>query len=81
MNQLNIKVFDNIDDQTAIHLVYSVISQGKISKGGKMYCYLTLFHTEAYGDVAVVTRMYTKYPVFHVYKYKSKKDTQSTNEK
>lgn len=60
-----IKIEDNIDDLTAISLVKQVIEQGKISGFGKSYCYLTLF-----GNMAVETRQYRKFPCFRVYKCK-----------
>lgn len=63
---MTIKIEDNIDDITAISLVKQVIEQGKISNSGKSYCYLTLF-----GDIAVETRQYRKYPCFRVYKAKA----------
>lgn len=62
---MTIKIEDSIDDLTAISLVKEVISDGKISRDGKSYCYLTLF-----GNIAVETRQYRKTPCFRVYKFK-----------
>ena len=62
---MTIKIEDNIDDLTAINLVKQVIEQGKISKNGNSYCYLTIFD-----DIAVETRQHRKSPCFRVYKNK-----------
>lgn len=62
---MTIKIEDGIDDLTAISLVKEVIDEGKISRDGKSYCYLTLF-----GNIAVETRQYRKTPCFMVYKFK-----------
>lgn len=41
--RITITVEDDIDDLTALHLVYSVVHLGRISNFGKQYCYLTAF--------------------------------------
>lgn len=62
---MTIKIEDGIDDLTAVSLVKKVIEQGKISRDGKSYCYLTLFN-----NIAVETRPNRKTPCFRVYKLK-----------
>lgn len=43
MKEIRIKYDDDISDELASQLVWSVINQGKISNEGKSYCYATEF--------------------------------------
>ena len=62
--KIYITIEDGIDDVTAIESVLKVVRKGRISKNGKLYCYLTLFSN----GLAVNTRDYRKHDCFSVYK-------------
>jgi len=56
-------IHHDIDDLQATYYVMKVIQQGKISKGGTQYCYITTF-TNGVAVHADLTKTGT--PVFHV---------------
>lgn len=44
MKEIRIKYDNEISDELATQLVWSVIRQGKISNEGKSYCFVTVFN-------------------------------------
>lgn len=69
MKEIRIKYDDDISDELASQLVWSVINQGKISNCGKNYCYATVFKVD--GTVyKVVANDKTKSTMFYVTKEK-----------
>lgn len=55
MTKIIIENDANIDDQTAVRLIHSVVSQGKRS-GENQYCFATHFNLPIGGKVSVVAR-------------------------
>ena len=46
MNRIIINIDNGIDPECAARMVAAVIGQGRISKHGKQFCYVTTFHNE-----------------------------------
>lgn len=64
MNKIHIDIRDDIPQEIALEHVLKVIKQGRISKDGKLYCYLTVFEN----GINVATNDYRKSDCFVVYK-------------
>ena len=65
--EIRIKSEPDISDDMLLHLVSSAVSQGKISNGGKSYCYATLFEVNAQ-KYMVEANDKGKSQMFYVYK-------------
>lgn len=65
--RVTIDIRNDISPSIALECVKNVIARGKISDGGKSYCYATTFETSD-GEVWVHTRPYRKTDCFVVYK-------------
>lgn len=65
MKEIRIKYDDDISDEFASQLVWSVINQGKISNEGKSYCYVTVFNVNG-TEYDVLANDKTKSIMFHV---------------
>ena len=65
MKEIRIKYDDDISDKLASQLVWSVITQGKISNEGKSYCYATVFNVNG-TEYNVVANDKTKSTMFYV---------------
>lgn len=65
MKEIRIKYDDNISDNLASQLVWSVINQGKISNEGKSYCFATVFDVDG-TEYKVVVNDKTKSTMFYV---------------
>lgn len=65
-NEIRIKISDGISDTLAMDLVHQVMSQGKASNNGKMYCYLSEFNVSGQSHFvrAVENRKTTMFYVF-----------------
>lgn len=62
--RIHISIKDNIDPETAVRRVAHVISGGRKSKYGKLYCYLTTWSD----GIAIQVRDYRKSDCFVVFK-------------
>lgn len=69
MKEIRIKYDDNVSDELASQLVWSVINQGKISNKGKSYCYVTVLKVNGM-EYKVVANDKTKSLMFYVTKEK-----------
>lgn len=67
MKEIRIKYDDNISDNLASQLVWSVINQGKISNEGKSYCFATVFDVDGM-EYKVVVNDKTKSTMFYITK-------------
>lgn len=67
MKEIRIKYDDNISDELASQLIWSVINQGKISNEGKNYCFVTVFEVNE-TEYKVVANDKTKSLMFYVTK-------------
>ena len=67
MKEIRIKYDDDISDELASQLVWSVINQGKISKDGKSYCFVTVFKVNG-TEYKVVANDKTKSFMFYITK-------------
>ena len=67
MKEIRIKYDDNVSDELASQLVWSVINQGKISNEGKSYCYATVFKVDG-TEYQVVVNNKTKSTMFYINK-------------
>lgn len=65
--KLHLEIRNDIPVAIALECVKQVIEQGKISAGGKSYCYVTVFDTSE-GEVWVGVKPYRKYDCFLIYK-------------
>lgn len=65
MKEIRIKYDDDISDELASQLIWSVINQGKISNEGKSYCFATLFNVNG-TDYQVVANDKTKSLMFYI---------------
>lgn len=64
MEKIHITIEDGINPEIALERVRTVVSRGRISKNGKLYCYVT-----AFGDgIVVAVADYRKSDCFRVYK-------------
>lgn len=75
MGKIIIHTWNGISHEEALAKVQSVVEEGKISGGGKSYCYVT-----KWGDKIVATReprKGSKTHTFYVYRDKSLKEEQS----
>lgn len=71
MKEIRIKYDDNVSDELASQLIWSVINQGKISNKGKNYCFVTVFSVNE-AKYRVVANDKTKSTMFYVTKEESK---------
>lgn len=69
LKEIRIKYDDDISDELASQLVWSVINQGKISNCGKSYCYATVFKVNG-TEYKVVANDKTKSTMFYITKEK-----------
>lgn len=67
--KIHLDIRDDIPHAVALWCVLEVVKDGRVSDGGKSYCYATNFHTSD-GMVWVVTRQYRKSDCFLVVKHK-----------
>ena len=67
MKEIRIKYDDDISDELASQLIWSVINQGKISNEGKSYCFVTVFNVNG-TDYQVVANDKTKSLMFYIRK-------------
>lgn len=65
MKEIRIKYDDDISDELASQLIWSVINQGKISNEGKSYCFATVFTVNG-SDYQVVANDKTKSLMFYI---------------
>ena len=65
MKEIRIKYDDDISDELASQLVWSVINQGKISNDGKSYCFVTVFKVNG-TEYQVIANDKTKSTMFYV---------------
>ena len=65
--RIHLDIRHDISPTIALECVKQVIEQGKVSGGGKSYCYATTFDTSE-GEVWVHPRAYRKSDCFLVYK-------------
>ena len=65
--KIHIDIRHGISPTIALACVREVIAKGRVSNGGKMYCYATTFDTSE-GEVWVQTREYRKSDCFLVHK-------------
>ena len=65
MKEIRIKYDDDISDELASQLIWSVINQGKISNEGKSYCFATVFKVNG-TEYQVVANDKTKSTMFYV---------------
>lgn len=65
MKEIRIKYDDDISDELASQLIWSVINQGKISNEGKSYCFVTVFNVNG-TDYQVVANDKTKSLMFYI---------------
>lgn len=66
--KIHITVYDDIPLERAVDYVHDVVSRGRISNNGKMFCYLTLIHNkETNQHICVQTMDYRKSDCFKVY--------------
>lgn len=65
MKEIRIKYDDDISDELASHLVWSVINHGKIINDGKSYCYPTVFNVNG-TKYQVVAKDKTKSLLFYI---------------
>lgn len=63
--KIHINVLDDIPPTVALNCVSKVVAEGRISNGGKSYCYATSFYTSV-GEVWVTTAQYRKSDCFTV---------------
>ncbi len=71
--EIRIKTEADIPDNIVMKLISSVIAQGKISNGGKTYCYVSLFQYEG-KTYRVETNDSTKSIMFYVFNEKEKEE-------
>ena len=71
MKEIRIKYDDNVSDELASRLIWSVINQGKISNEGKNYCFVTVFNVNE-AKYRVVANDKTKSTMFYITKEESK---------
>lgn len=69
MKEIRIKYDDDISDELASQLAWSVINQGKISNDGKSYCYVTVFNVNG-TEYQVTLNNKTKSIMFYIYRVK-----------
>ena len=67
--EIRIKTEADIPDNIVMNLISSVIAQGKVSNGGKTYCYVSLFQYKG-KRFRVETNDSTKSIMFYVLKEK-----------
>lgn len=65
--RIHIDIRNGISPTIALECVKKVIERGKVSGGGKSYCYATTFDTNE-GEIWVHPREYRKSDCFLVYK-------------
>jgi len=65
MKEIRIKYDDDISDELASQLIWSVINQGKISNEGKSYCFATVFKVNG-TEYQVVANDKTKSIMFYI---------------
>lgn len=65
MKEIRIKYDDDISDELASRLIWSVINQGKISNEGKSYCFATVFKVNG-TEYQVVANDKTKSIMFYI---------------
>lgn len=65
MKEIRIKYDDEISDELASQLIWSVINQGKISNEGKSYCFATVFKVNG-TEFQVVANDKTKSIMFYI---------------
>ena len=65
MKEIRIKYDDDISDELASQLIWSVINQGKMSNEGKSYCFVTVFNVNG-TDYQVVANDKTKSLMFYI---------------
>ena len=65
MKEIRIKYDDDISDELASQLIWSVINQGKISNEGKSYCFATVFQVNG-TEYQVVANDKTKSIMFYI---------------
>lgn len=65
--RIHLDIRNDIPPTIALECVKQVIKGGRISNGGKSYCYVTTFDTNV-GEVRVATREHRKSDCFVVYK-------------
>lgn len=70
MKEIRIKYDEDISDELASQLVWSVINQGKISNDGKCYCFVTVFKVNG-AEYKVIANDKTKSLIFYVRKENS----------
>lgn len=70
MKEIRIKYDEDISDELASQLVWSVINQGKISNEGKSYCFVTVFKVNG-AEYKVIANDKTKSLMFYVRKENS----------
>lgn len=64
--RIHINITDGTDPATALECVLRVVRNGRISKGGKMYCYVSIIE-RAEEDIYVICNDYRKSDCFRVY--------------
>lgn len=69
MKEIRIKYDDDISDELASQLVWSVITQGKRSNEGKSYCFATVFRIDGV-EHTVVANDKTKSIIFYIRRIK-----------
>lgn len=69
MSKIHIDIRDDISPDLALECVKQVVKMGRISDGGKVYCYATTMETSE-GDILVWTNQYRKSDCFRVEKEK-----------
>lgn len=67
MKEIRIKYDDDISDELASRLIWSVINQGKISNEGQSYCFATVFKVDGM-EYKVVVNDKTKSTMFYITK-------------
>ena len=65
MKEIRIKYDDDISDELASQLIWSVIHQGKISNDGKSYCFATVFNVNG-TEFQVVANDKSKSIMFYI---------------
>lgn len=65
--RIHIDIRNDIPPTIALECVKQVIKGGRISNGGKSYCYVTTFDTNV-GEVCVATREHRMSDCFVIYK-------------
>lgn len=69
MSRIIVDIRDSISPSTALLLVERVVTEGRISNDGKIYCYATSFRVGK-DEIMVAIRPYRKNNCFVVYKIK-----------